>query len=352
MNDIVATADEDILFAQRCWIGHVTLNRPRTFNALTWDMCRRFDRQMQIWAKVDEIAGVVVTGAGDRAFCAGGDVRAIALLGKNSKLSRDFFWDEYRLNRRLYRYAKPYVAIADGITMGGGVGVSAPAKYRVVTEKTLFAMPETAIGLFPDVGGTYYLSRCPGETGVYLALTGERIKAADLIYTGLYTHYVRSEAVPELLTNIENEAVSRVFARTAEATPEKPMMAQRRKIIDRCFAGDSIEAIRDALSREQSDWARETLAKIDKTSPLSLRITLRALREGAEKSFEDCMKTEYRLVRRFMQGHDFFEGVRAALIDKDNQPRWSPATLADVTPEIVDAYFAPLTDEDELHFDD
>jgi enoyl-CoA hydratase len=218
-------------------------------------------------------------------------------------------------------------------------------------------MPETAIGLFPDVGGSYYLSRCPGQTGLYLALTGARIRAADLIYTGLSTHYVKTELLPDLLIDIENELPEQVIARYAGAPDGEAVLAKHRAAIDRCFSGNSIEAIRAALAGEGSagegsNWARETLAVLDKMSPLSLRITLRQIREGGRLEFEDCMRMEYRLVRRFMRGHDFFEGVRAALIDKDNQPRWQPATLADATPALVDSYFAPLTDEDELRFDD
>lgn len=351
MNEVATQADE-ILFTHRCWLGHVTLNRPKAFNALTHDMCRRFDAQMRAWADNPEIATVVVTGAGDRAFCAGGDVRAIAEAGPAAPLTRDFFWDEYRLNARLFRYAKPYVALADGITMGGGVGVSAPARFRVVTERTLFAMPETGIGLFPDVGGSYYLSRCPGQIGAYLALTGTRIKAADLIYAGLYTHYVPSAQIPALMVAIEMEAPAAALKRLAAAPGGEATLPPLRAAIDRCFAGETIEAIRIALEAENNDWARATLKTLDRMSPTSLRVTLRQIREGAKLEFEACLRMEFRLVRRFMRGHDFYEGVRALLVDKDNTPKWRPAALAEVTSAMVDAYFAPLTDEPDLHFND
>jgi enoyl-CoA hydratase len=356
MNESTTQAG-DIVFAHRCWLGHVTLNRPKAFNALTHDMCRRFDAQMRAWAAQDDVATVVVTGSGDRAFCAGGDVRALWDAVPDGALTRDFFWDEYRLNRRLFRYSKPYVALADGVTMGGGVGVSAPARFRVVTERTVFAMPETGIGLFPDVGGSYYLSRCPGQTGVYLALTGTRIKAADLLYAGLYTHHAPAECLPELLVALEMEAPSAVLKRFATAPGGEATLPPLRDAIDRCFAGATIEEIRTALLQEQQegregDWAQATLMALDRMSPTSLRVTLRQIREGAKLEFEDCLRMEFRLVRRFMRGHDFHEGVRALLVDKDNAPKWRPATLAEVTPAMVDAYFAPLTDEDELHFND
>lgn len=350
MNDL--TTQTDIQFAHRCWLGHVTLNRPKAFNALTHEMCRRFDAQLRDWAVQDDVATVVVTGAGDRAFCAGGDVRALWEAGPSGALTRQFFWDEYRMNRRMFRYAKAYVALADGITMGGGVGVSAPAKFRVVTERTVFAMPETGIGLFPDVGGSYFLSRCPGQVGVYLALTGARIRAADLIAAGLYTHYVPSAQIPELLQAIEMEAPQAVLRRLAVAPPGEGSLAPLRAAIDRCFAGGTVEDIREALARDGSEWASGALATLDRMSPTSLRVTLRLVREAAGLDFEACLKTEFRLVRRFMRGHDFYEGVRALLVDKDNAPRWRPATLAEVTPAMVDGYFARLTDEDELHFDD
>jgi enoyl-CoA hydratase len=348
----VSTATDEILFDHRCWLGHVVLNRPKAFNALTHDMCIRFDRQMKAWADNHELGVVAITGAAGRAFCAGGDVRALYETGPGSRLTRDFFWDEYRMNRRLFRYRKPYIALADGITMGGGVGVSAPARIRVVTERTLFAMPETGIGLFPDVGASYYLSRCPDQTGVYLALTGTRIKAADLLALGLYTHHVPSAALPELLSSIELEAAAPVLARVSASPSEGSVLEAQREAIDRCFGGNTVEEILDRLRSEGGAWAETTLTTLSRMSPLSLRITLRELREGATLEFEDCLRMEYRLVRRFMKASDFYEGVRAALVDKDNAPKWKPATLAEATPALVDSYFAPFTDEEELRFDD
>ncbi len=350
MNDTTQTSDE-ILFAVRGRLGHITMNRPKALNALTHQMSLRLDAQLKRWAGDPHVETVVITGSGERAFCAGGDVRALCEAGPKGRLTRDFYWNEYRMNRRIFRYPKPYVALTDGITMGGGVGVSAPGRFRVATEKTLLAMPETGIGLFPDVGASYYLSHLEGELGTYLGLTGARIKAADLLYTGLSTHFVPSAMVPAVLVALEREAPADVLRRLNAHPQEEPSLKALRPAIDRCFAGDSIKGILAALEREGGAWAEETRASLLQKAPLSLCVTLRELRQGARLDFEACMKMEYRLVRHFMGDHDFFEGVRALLIDKDNKPQWRPARLDDVTPAMVDAYFAPLVD-DELHYDD
>ena len=352
MNETTVSTQDDAGFAVRGRLGHITLNRPKALNALTHDMVRRLDTQLRRWADEPAVDAVVITGAGERAFCAGGDVVTLQKAGPTSPLTRDFFWDEYRMNRRIFRYAKPYVALAHGVTMGGGVGVSAPARLRVVTEKTLLAMPETAIGLFPDVGGSYHLSRMPGQIGVYLGLTGARVKAADLLYCGYATHFIPSSLLSAVMVALERDAPADVMRRFCAAPDEEPALKPLRAAIDRCFAGDTVEEIFAALEREGGTWAAETTAALAKMSPLSLRVTLRQIREGARLDFEDCMRMEFRLVRRFMKDHDFFEGIRALLVDKDNAPQWRPASLAEVTNEKVDAYFAPLTDEPELNFED
>ena len=351
MNDITSTKD-DILFAVRGRLGHITMNRPRALNALTHDMSLRLDAQLRRWAAEPRVEAVAIIGAGDRAFCAGGDVRALWEAGSRGSLTREFYWNEYRMNRRIFRYAKPYTALMDGITMGGGVGVSSPGRFRVVTEKTLFAMPETGIGLFPDVGASYYLSHLPDQIGIYLGLTGGRIKAADLLYAGLATHFVPSALLPAVIVGLEREAPADVLRRFAGRPGEDPPLAARRETIARCFDGETVEEVLAALEREDDAWAVETRRTLAQKSPFSLRVTLRELREAATLDFEDCMRMEYRLVRRFMSDHDFFEGVRAVLVDKDNAPKWRPATLAEVTPAMVDAYFAPFSGEPELNYDD
>jgi enoyl-CoA hydratase len=351
MNDTTAQASEEILFAVRGRLGQITMNRPKALNALTHDMSLRLDMQLRRWEAEPRVETVVITGTGDKAFCAGGDVRALCAAGPKGSLTRDFYWNEYRMNRRIFRYPKPYVALMDGITMGGGVGVSAPGRLRVATEKTLLAMPETGIGLFPDVGASYYLSHLPGQLGTYLGLTGARVKAADLLYTGLATHFIPSSLMPAVIVALEREPAADVIRRFAARPDGAAPLAALRTAIDRCFAGDTVEDILAALEREGGAWAQETRTGLLQKSPFSLRVTLRELREAAALDFDACMRMEYRLVRHFMGDHDFFEGVRAVLVDKDNQPRWQPPTLAEVTPAMVDAYFAPLAG-DELHYDD
>ena len=311
---------------------------------------------------------VVVRGSGGRAFCAGGDVRAVWEAGRgiggNPDLTAVFFAEEYRLIREIHRLPKPYVAIIDGITMGGGAGISVNGAYRLATGRTLFAMPETAIGLFPDVGATRFLNRCPGHVGCYLGLGGARLRAADALYCGFATHVLAEGAVEPLV-----EALGRTEWRAGaerqqlEATlsplaieREPAPLAALRPAIDRCFADDTIEAILAALAAEAdgggafSGWAAQTRAGLLAKSPTSLKVTLRQLQIGADYDLDQALILEYRLTQHMMAGHDFYEGVRAALIDKDQKPRWHPATLAEIDEAMIVAYFALLGDG-ELNFD-
>jgi len=355
---------EDILFGREGGVGTVLLNRPQALNAFTLGMYRQFDPALRGWAKEPDIHAVLIEGAGDRAFCAGGDVRAVYEAGKgisgDPSFTAVFFAEEYRIISFIHRFPKPYIAILDGITMGGGAGVSVNGAYRVATEKTMFAMPETGIGLFPDVGATRFLNLCPGHIGRYLGLTGVRLGAADARYCGFATHFVPRERLPELraaLTGIawqpgkEQAQVEDVFARF-NTDPGPSPLAARRGAIDRCFAGDSIEAILDALQSETSDpqWAAETRALLLTKSPTSLRITLRQLILGQGLDLEEALRLEYRMTQHVMAAHDFYEGVRAALVDKDQKPRWRPASLAEIDDRAAEAYFAPLGDG-ELIFD-
>jgi enoyl-CoA hydratase len=344
---------DDIKFERRGAIGLVTLDRPKALNALTLPMIRAYAPRLAAWAADPGVAAAVMRGAGERAFCAGGDIRAIWEAGRASDapIHRDFFREEYRLNRAIHRLAKPHIALLDGIVMGGGVGLSVHGSHRVATERTLFAMPETGIGLFPDVGGSYFLSRCPGEIGMYLALTGHRLKAADLIHAGIATHVMTSARLDELIAALGEvgAGVDGAIARFAVPAGDAPLAAHR-AAIDRCFAAPSVEAILDALMAEGSDWARATHSVLLKMSPTSLKVTYRQVRLGRDLDFEACMVMEYRMIQRFMAGHDFFEGVRAAIVDKDQAPRWQPDSLAAVGAADVDAYFAPLGARD-LTFD-
>jgi enoyl-CoA hydratase len=356
--------NDDIQFGREGGIGTVMLNRPQALNAFTLGMYRQFGPKLHEFAEDRTIHAVLIEGAGDRAFCAGGDVRAVYEAGKgisgDPSFTSVFFAEEYRIISFIHHYPKPYLAILDGITMGGGAGVSVNGAYRVATEKTMFAMPETGIGLFPDVGATRFLNLCPGQIGRYLGLTGARLGPADALYCGFATHFVPRERVPELkgaLTETAWDAgagqaqVEAVLARF-NTDPGPPPLAEKRTVIDRCFAGDSVEAIFAALEAETGDpqWVAETRASLLTKSPASFRITLRQLILGPDMDLEDALKLEYRMTQHVMAAHDFYEGVRAALVDKDQTPRWRPATLAGFGEAAAEAYFASLG-EGELTFD-
>ena len=358
---------EEILLGREGGLAALTINRPRALNALTLDNYRRFAPALRAWAEDPSVHAVVVRGAGERAFCAGGDVRAVYEAGRgisgDRALPAVFFREEYELIRAVHRFPKRYIAIIDGITMGGGAGISVNGAYRIATERTLFAMPETAIGLFPDVGATRFLNRCPGQIGRYLGLTGARLGAADALYCGFATHFVPRDRVSELVEKLgglaweagrERERIDAVLADFAE-TPGSPSLEALRPAIDRCFAGGNVQAILDALAAEataggaHAGWAAETQTGLLTKSPTSLKLTLRQLMTGRDYDLEAALALEYRLTQHVMAGHDFYEGVRAALIDKDRAPRWQPATLAEVGDSVIDAYFAPIGDR-ELRF--
>jgi enoyl-CoA hydratase len=347
---------DEIIFGQQGSVGTVLLNRPQALNAFTLGMYRRLDAATRGWEKDAGVRVVLIEGAGDRAFCAGGDVRAVYEAGMgisgDNEFTSVFFAEEYRMLRFLHQYPKPYIAIIDGITMGGGAGVSVNGAYRVATEKTMFAMPETGIGLFPDVGATRFLNLCPGHIGRYLGLTGARLGGADALYCGLATHFMpreRVSAFKEALAATAWEARAeraQVAALLGEfaADPGPPPLAARRGAIDRCFASESVEAILDALAAETGDreWAAETRAILLTKSPTSLRITLRQLVVGQGMNLEDVLRLEYRMTQHVMAAQDFYEGIRAVLIDKDQTPHWQPASLAQVDDAMTEGYFASL----------
>lgn len=344
------TQASEILFERRGTAGLVTLNRPQALNAVTLGMVRAFTRQLHQWADDPAITRVVVTAAGGRAFSAGGDIRALYELGRAGRHAEMLpFWrEEYALNALIKRYRKPYVALIDGIVMGGGVGVSVHGSHRVAGDRFLFAMPEVGIGFFPDVGATFFLPRLPGALGTYLALTGERLGAADGLAAGIATHRVASARLGELVAALCGDApVDAVLAAYHEPAGEAPLQAHR-TAIDRLLQGDSVEAILAALDTaggrggREAGFAAATAATICTKSPTSLKIALAQMQAGKDLTFNACMQTEYRIVSRIIHGHDFYEGVRAVIVDKDNAPRWRPATLAEVTPAEVARYFAPL----------
>ncbi len=345
-----------ILFEETGRLGLVTLNRPAALNALTHDMALMLEERLLHWRGRADIACVAITGAGPKAFCAGGDIRALYEAGvENGAANFQFYADEYRLDTLIRRYPKPYVAFMDGIVMGGGVGVSIHGSHRIAGDATVFAMPETGIGLFPDVGGTWFLPRLPGQTGMWLGLTGARLKAADAVAAGVCDRYMPSAhegAALEALAAAEYDAdpraaVDAALARFTE-TPAGGSLANLRPLIDRCFSGDSVEAALAALDGVGEDWTAEQAAAIRTKSPTCTRIAFRQIRAGAALSFIDCMKLEYRLARFCMTHPDFYEGVRAILIDKTGAPRWRPATLAEASEAYVAPAFAPLPEGEEL----
>jgi enoyl-CoA hydratase len=343
--------EAEVLFERRGAAGVITLNRPKALNALTLGMVRAMHPKLKEWAADDAVKLVIVEGAGGKAFSAGGDIRALHDWGKaGDRNVIDFYREEYRLNVYIKNYPKPYVALMDGIDMGGGVGVSVNGSLRVATEKLTFAMPETGIGLFPDVGGTYFLPRCPGEIGMFLGLTGERLKAADAIHAGIADVFVPGEKLGELKERLVQDEPVNAAVKAVAADAGVAPLAVHRAGIDRHFSKGSVGEIVASLKADADEWAQKAAAALAAKSPTSLLVTYRQIREGAKLSFEDCMKLEFRLTNRFMRGHDFYEGVRAIIIDKDQKTAWRPARLEDVSAADVDAYFATLG-EDELSFD-
>lgn len=331
-------------------LGRLTLNRPGALHALTTQMCGLMIDALQAWRSNEQVKAVMIDHAGERGFCAGGDIRMLAESGAgDGREARAFFHTEYRLNHLLFVYPKPVIAVMDGITMGGGVGLSLPARFRVATERTTFAMPETGIGLFPDVGGGWHLSRLPGESGLWLALTGARIKAADCLLLGIATDYVESARVSDLKAGLAAEpaAIEQILTEF-EADAGEPPIALHREAMDRSFVGDSVEGVMAALASDGSDWAKAQADTLASKSPQTLKVAFRQLRTGAALTdFAEEMAMEYRIGARVVQRRDFLEGVRAVIVDKDNAPRWDPPSLERVGESLLDEIFAPLPTGEE-----
>ncbi|QWF78494.1 enoyl-CoA hydratase/isomerase family protein [Amycolatopsis sp. CA-230715] len=323
-------------------LGRITLNRPKAINALTHDMVRVLGAVLDDWAGDDLVRAVLIDGAGERGLCAGGDIRAIYQDARSGGTASLPFWaDEYRLNARIARYPKPYVALMDGLVMGGGVGVSAHGSVRVVTERSRIGMPETGIGFVPDVGGTYLLSRTPGQLGTHIALTAGQISGADAIYCGLADYYVPSGRLGELAEALANGETVRSFA---EPAPESEL-ARQRDWIDACYSADTVEEILERLSGS-GEAASSAAKEIAGKSPTSLKVTLRALRTAkALPDLETVLAQEFRVSSAALRSPDLAEGIRAQIIDKDRNPRWSPGTLGEVGDDLVASFFAPLEDE-------
>jgi enoyl-CoA hydratase len=325
----------EITFDRAGGLARIVLDRPKALNALTLDQIHAIHPMLARWADDPAVTAVVIEGAGEKAFCAGGDIRQLHDVGKAGDMAyiAAFYRDEYRLNRRIKTCPKPYIAFIDGIVMGGGVGVSVHGRHRVATERTLFAMPETGIGFFPDVGGSFFLPRLPGATGMYLALTGARLGPADALAVGVATHYVESErlgALSQALSEARDDAEVAVVLSGFHQEPGLAPLAERRAAIDRCFGRDSLAEVLTALAGDADPWAAETLAVLRKKSPTLLLITFEMIRRGATLSFDECMRMEFRLSQVVAPAHDFIEGIRALIVDKDNRPTWRPATVEQV----------------------
>ena len=346
-----AAPEESVLLHRQGRVGRIVLNRPRALNALTLDMVRRIDAALDAWEPDPSVSAVVVSGAGGRGLCAGGDVRAIRadVLAGGGSASRGFWREEYRLNARIARFGrdrstlgKHYVALMDGIVMGGGVGISAHGGVRIVTERSQVAMPETTIGFVPDVGGTYLLSRAPGGLGTHLALTAAAVGAADALLCGLADAFVPADRLPEFTAALAERDVEQALRRCAGTAP-RGRLAEQRGWIDACYAADTVEEIVERLLDSGEPEAKEAAELIAAKSPTSLKVTLAALRRARRlDSLEQVLEQEYRVSCAALTGPDLVEGVRAQVVDKDRAPRWSPATLAGVGAADVERHFAPV----------
>jgi enoyl-CoA hydratase len=339
---------DEILFQKCGKAGFVILNRPKALNAINHAMVRAMAEQLTRWGEDPEIAHVVVTGAGDKAFCAGGDIRSIydaRMSGQTEGLSA-FFRDEYILNAQIKAYPKPYIALINGIVMGGGVGVSVHGSHRIGTEKTLFAMPETGIGFFPDVGGTYFLPRMPRSSGIYCALSSGRLKQGDALATGVLTHAVSEASLDDLERDLETaDDIGAVLAPYL-VTPEKEPVSENLDAIGETFSASSVEDILSRLDKSDTDFAGKTAAAIRQKSPTSVLIAFEQMKRGGQLSFNECMKLEYRIVSRILQGTEFYEGIRAVLVDKDQAPKWSPSQFSQVDSAELASYFEEPADGD------
>jgi enoyl-CoA hydratase len=341
---------DDVILAKEGRIGRISLNRPKAIHALNLPMCEAMIDALLAWRDDAAVEAVIIDHSEGRGFCAGGDIRMLAESGANDgREARAFFHTEYRLNHLLFTYPKPVVAFMDGITMGGGVGISQPAKYRVVTEHTRFAMPETGIGLFPDVGGGWYLPRLEGRVGAFLALTGARLDGAECLALGLATHYLSSDRLAEAKDRIaaHPDRIGGILGELSVTAPPAAITGQIDKI-NRLFASDRYEDILAALEKDGGEWAAKELDALHTKSPQTCKVALRQLREGAAMpDFAAEMAQEYAIGSRVVAMPDFLEGVRALIVDKDNSPKWDPPTAEAVTDDWIDAIFAPLPDSEK-----
>jgi enoyl-CoA hydratase len=346
----VDASEAEVLVRIEGRVGRLTLNRPKALHSLTLGMCRLMIEALTAWENDPAVELVLLDNSGERGFCAGGDIRVLYdSAAEGGRVAREFFFTEYQLNELLFRYPKPVAAIIDGVVMGGGVGISMPARFRIATERTTYAMPETGIGLFPDVGGGWYLPRMPDHIGMWLALTGARIKAADCELVGVATDYVESAKLEALKAAIvaDPAAIERLLTEF-EGDPGRPSIAAHQDEIEKAFSQESAEAVVAALKAADSDWARQQLEILGTKSPQTVKVAFRQLKLGRDaKTFAENMAMEYRIASRVVVRPDFTEGVRAVIVEKDNTPRWDPPTLEAVSEGLLDEIFAPLPAAEE-----
>lgn len=339
--------DKEVFFEVKGTLGLITLNRPKALNALTLSMVREIHPQLKKWENDSSVKNILIKAEGEKAFCAGGDIRALHDWGKNNdEEAVGFYREEYILNQYIKRYPKPYISLVNGIVMGGGVGLSVHGSHRIAGENYSFAMPETGIGLFPDVGGSFFLPRLSFEAGTYLALTGNRIKAADAIFLGTATNFIKSENFSNLINDLskeENDPKEIIDKYSVE--PGESEFREISQFCNKIFKADTVEKIIENLTEENSDLSKKILSVIDQKSPTSLKVALKSLRLGKNISFEECMQMEFRMVNKVMNDHDFYEGVRALIIDKDNNPSWKPGNISEVEENFVDKFFSSLDDD-------
>ena len=341
---------EEVFFEKKGSLGLITLNRPEALNALTLNMVRLIHPKLKIWEEDNEIKTVAVTAVGDKAFCAGGDIRALYDWGKsNDKKATGFYYEEYQLNQLIKSYTKPYISFVNGIVMGGGVGISVHGSYRVAGENYSFAMPETGIGLFPDVGGSFFLSRLKNNVGMYLALTGSRIKSSDAIELGIAEYFIQSENFDEIFKQLSEGITPDEVLSSFNSDKINSDLKNDFEKINELFSGNSLEDIFGRMENDNSEFSQKNLSLLRSKSPTSLKITFRQIRNGSDLNFEDCMKMEFRMVSKVMDDHDFYEGVRALIIDKDNTPVWKPETVEKISNKEIDEFFKYLEDN-ELKF--
>lgn len=338
--------DVQVLFRQEGTIGFIRLNRPKALNALSHGMILEMETALIDWADDKNVSAIVIEGSGEKAFCAGGDIVQLYHGSlADPETGRQYWCDEYRLNGLIGDYQKPYIALMDGIVMGGGVGVSSHGSHRIVTERTMLAMPETAIGFLPDVGGTYLLSRSPGKTGLYLGLTGARMNGADAVYAGFADALVRSDALADFSAALTGGMGIEDALKKTSSPPDIGTLAHLQDRIDDAFGKASVLEIiaqLEEMSNAGDEWTKNTLGILRKNCPLSVMATFEAINAASGKSLEECLTAEFRFAHRAVAGTEFFEGVRAAVIDRDKNPKWRPATLEDVTPDMVKETLAPL----------